>query len=51
MTKPPREFTRATTTNLDEVLASVPQQDQHDLLDALAAEIEERLDRLTEGEE
>jgi len=33
------------------VLASVPQQDQHDLLDALAAEIEERLDQLTEAEE
>ena len=51
MTKPAREFIKATTTKLGEVLASLPPQDQHDLLDALAAEIEERLDQLTEGEE
>lgn len=51
MTKPAREFISATRTKLDEALASLPQQDQHDLLDALAAEIEERLDQLTEAEE
>lgn len=51
MTKPAREFIKATTTKLDAVLASLPQQDQHDLLDALAAKIEERLDQLTEAEE
>jgi hypothetical protein len=51
MTKAAREFITTTTTKLDEVLASLPQKDQHDLLDSLAAEIEERLDQLTEGEE
>lgn len=46
-----REFIKATSTKLDEALASLPQQDQHDLLDALAAEIGERLDQLREAEE
>ncbi|MEQ1934678.1 MAG: hypothetical protein ABL962_12515 [Fimbriimonadaceae bacterium] len=50
MTKAAREFIKTTTTKLDEFLVSLPQQDQHDLLDALAAEIEERLDQLTEAE-
>ena len=46
-----REFIRTTTTRLDEVLAALTQQEQHDLLDALAGEIEDRLDALVEQAE
>ncbi len=49
MTKTAKEFLKSTTTKLDEILAELTQEDQHDLLDALAAEIEERLDQLAEG--
>ena len=41
-----KDFLRSTTTKLDEVLASLTQEEQHDLLDALAGEIEERLDQV-----
>ncbi len=51
MTKAAREFLKSTTTKLDEVLATLTQEEQHDLLDTLAGEIEERLDQLMEAEE
>lgn len=41
-----RDFIRSTTNRLDEMLALLTQEEQHDLLDALAGEIEERLDTL-----
>ena len=44
-----REFIRSTTTLLDHVLAKLTQEEQHKLLDALAGEIEERLDTLVEA--
>jgi hypothetical protein len=43
-----REFIRSTTTLLDHVLATLTQEEQHELLDALAGEMEERLDTLVE---
>ena len=43
-----REFIRSTTTLLDHVLATLTQEEQHELLDALAGEVEERLDTLVE---
>jgi hypothetical protein len=43
-----REFIRSTTTLLDHVLPTLTQEEQHELLDALAGEIEERLDTLVE---
>lgn len=48
MTKAAKDFLKSTTTNLDAVLAALTQEEQHDLLDALAGEIEERLDQLAE---
>ncbi len=39
-----REFICATTTLLDHFLATLKPEEQHDLLDALAGEVEERLD-------
>lgn len=48
MTSPAREFIRSTTATLDRLLALLNEDDQHDLLDALAAEVEERLDTLVE---
>ena len=44
-----REFIRSTTTLLDHVLPTLTQEEQHELLDALAGEIEERLDALVEA--
>jgi hypothetical protein len=44
-----REFIRSTTTLLDHVLAKLTQEEQHELLDALAGEIEERLDSVVEA--
>jgi hypothetical protein len=44
-----REFIRSTTTLLDHVLPTLTQEEQHDLLDALAGEIEERLDTVVEA--
>ncbi|MCX6840194.1 MAG: hypothetical protein NTX35_20635, partial [Verrucomicrobia bacterium] len=46
-----REFIRSTTTLLDHVLPTLTQEEQHELLDALAGEIEERLDALVEAVE
>jgi hypothetical protein len=46
MNKPAKEFLKATTTKLDEILAALTPEEQHDLLDALAGEVEERLDQL-----
>ena len=43
-----REFIRSTSVTLDRLLALLTEDDQHDLLDALAAEVEERLDTLVE---
>jgi hypothetical protein len=43
-----REFIRSTTTLLDPILATLTPEEQHELLDALAGEIEERLDALVE---
>jgi hypothetical protein len=42
------EFIRSTTMLLDHILAKLTQEEQHDLLDALAGEVEERLDALVE---
>ena len=44
-------FLKSTTDGLDEVLAVLTPEDQHDLLDALAGEIESRLEKLIDGEE
>ena len=44
-------FLNSTTDGLDEVLAILTPEDQHDLLDALVGEIETRLEKLIEGEE
>ena len=46
-----REIIRSTTTLLDHVLATLTPEEQHDLLDALAGEVEERLDALVETAE
>jgi hypothetical protein len=46
-----REFIRSTTTLLDHILATLTPGEQHDLLDALAGEVEERLDALVETAE
>ncbi len=46
-----REFIRSTTTLLDHVLPTLTQEEQHELLDVLAGEIEERLDALVETTE
>ncbi len=46
-----REFIRSTTTLLDHVLTTLTQEEQHELLDALAGEIEERLDTVVDAAE
>ena len=46
MTKQAKDFLKSTTTKLDEILAALTPEEQHDLLDALAGEVEERLDQL-----
>jgi len=46
-----REFIRSNTTLPDHVLATLTPEEQHDLLDALAGEVEERLDALVETAE
>ena len=51
MTSSAREFIHATTRSLDRLLTTLTEDEQHDLLDALAAEIEERLDALVERED
>jgi hypothetical protein len=50
MTKAAKEFLKSTTTKLDEMLTSLTPEEQHDLLDALAGEVEERLDQLIDVE-
>jgi hypothetical protein len=51
MNRNAREFIRSTTTLLDHLLTTLTQEEQHELLDALAGEIEERLDALVERED
>jgi hypothetical protein len=46
-----REFISSTTTLLDHILATLTQEEQHDVLDALAAEVEERMDALVDSVE
>jgi hypothetical protein len=46
-----REFIHSTTTLLDHILATLTQDEQHDLLDALAGELEERLNALVDSVE
>lgn len=48
MQRSARDFIRSTTTLLDHVLPTLTQEEQHELLDALASEIEQRLDALLE---
>ncbi len=50
MTKAAKEFLKSTTSKLDEILAALTSEEQHDLLDALAGEVEERLDELIDVE-
>ena len=51
MNRNARDFIRSTTTLFDHVLTTLSQEEQHDLLDALAAEVEERLDAVVEAVE
>jgi hypothetical protein len=51
MNRNAREFIRSTTTLLDHILTTLSQEEQHDLLDALAAEVEERMDALVHSVE
>lgn len=44
MTKSAKEFLKSTTTKMDEILAALTPEEQHDLLDTLAGEVEDRLD-------
>ena len=46
-----REFIRSTTTLLDHILATLTPEEQHELLDALAGEVEERLDTVVDAAE
>lgn len=46
-----REFIRSTITLLDHILTTLTPEEQHDLLEALAGEVEERLDALVETSE
>ena len=50
MTKAAKEFLKSTTSKLDEILAALTPEEQHDFLDALAGEVEERLDQLIDVE-
>lgn len=51
MNRNAREFLRSTTALLDHVMSKLTQVEQHELLDALAGEVEERMDALIENEE
>jgi hypothetical protein len=51
MTKAAKGFLKSTTTKMDEILAALTPEEQHDLLDALAGEVEERLDQLIDTED
>lgn len=44
-----RAFIRSTTTLLDHILVTLTQEEQHDLLNALAEEVEGRVDALVSG--
>ena len=46
-----REFIRSTTTLLDHILATLTQEEQHELLDALAGEVQESLDTVVDAAE
>ena len=46
-----REFILSTTTLLDHVLTRLTQEEQHELLDALAGEVQERLDTVVDAAE
>jgi len=46
-----REFICSITTLLDHILETLTPEEQHDLLDAIAREVEERLDALLETAE
>jgi hypothetical protein len=48
MNSPAHAFIHSTTVTLDRLLALLTDDEQHDLLDALAAEVEVRLDTLVE---
>jgi hypothetical protein len=48
MKRDAREFIRSTTTLLDHILATLTQEEQLELLDVLAGEVEERMDALIE---
>ena len=50
MNRQQREFMQSTLEKLDELLASLNQEERHDLLDRLAGEIEERLDQVIDEE-
>jgi hypothetical protein len=50
MNRESRDFLRATTALLDKQLTALTAEQQHDLLDALAAEIEERMVTLVESD-
>jgi hypothetical protein len=51
MNRNTREFIRSTTSLLDHIRATLTPEEQHDLLEALAGEVEERLDALVETAE
>jgi hypothetical protein len=46
-----REFIRSTTMLLDHILATLTQEEQHELLDALAGEVQESLDTVVDAAE
>lgn len=45
-----REFIQSTMKRLDELLGTLVPTDQHDLLDELASEIEERMESVIESD-
>ena len=50
MNRSTREVLRSIIEKLDATLATLPQDEQHDLLDGLAGEIEERLTSVIESD-
>ena len=51
MKRESRQFARNFNEQLDLLLSRLPQEDQHELLDHLAGELEARMDALLEGAE
>ena len=51
MKRESRQFARNFNEQLDLLLSRLPQEDQHELLDDLAGELEARMDALLEGAE